>query len=224
MRALVVEDEPRLCETLARGLREEGTAVDAVGTVREADELWTVNPYDYVVLDLSLPDGDGLDLLASMRERGLATPVLVLTARDAVGARVKGLDAGADDYLVKPFAFQELLARCRALARRGPQSTPPTLARGDVTISIASHAAHVSGLAVSLTAKEFALLLALLKRSPRYVSKAELLEACWENAYDGVSNVIEVHVASVRRKLRAGGSKAEIRALRNVGYRFEASS
>lgn len=221
MRALLVEDEPRLRATLARGLREEGWAVDEAGTCATAGELWHGSPYDFVVLDLGLPDGDGLTLLRDARRRGIPTPVLLLTARDRVADRVKGLDAGADDYLVKPFSYEELLARCRALSRRGPASTPPILTAGDLALDLAGSAATVAGRDVGLTAKEFALLRVLVQAKGRVVSKGDLLERCWEASFGGVSNVVEVHVASLRRKLKDRGSSVAIRALRNLGYRFE---
>ena len=221
MRVLVVEDEPRLLETLRRGLREEGFAVDGARTLAEAAERLEVNPYDLAVLDRGLPDGDGLDLLRRLRREGSRIPILVLTARDTVSDRVMGLDTGADDYLIKPFAFAELLARCRALARRGPATEGAVIEAGDVTVEPAARAARVGSQLLSLTAKELALLQHLARRPGRVFGQEELLSACWDEAYIGASNVLEVHIAGLRKKLRAAGSRVEIRALRNLGYRLE---
>lgn len=220
MRTLIVEDEPRLRETLRRGLLEEGFAVDDVGTMRDADVAMGVTPYALVVLDLGLPDGDGLGLLATWRRRGNRVPVLVLTARDAIPARIKGLDAGADDYLVKPFAFTEFLARCRALSRRGPSEVLPVLRVGDVSVDLTARSGSACDRPLDLRAKEFAILSRMARHPERIYPKVDLFEACWDEREETVSNVVEVHVAALRRKLRDAGSNVSIRALRNLGYRL----
>lgn len=207
-------------EALCRGFKESGWAVDEAADRATADELWAVNPYDLLVLDLGLPDGDGLELLRAGRRKGWRTPVLILTARDGTGDRVTGLDSGADDYLVKPFAFDEFLARCRALARRGPVAQFPVLVMEDLRVDTARRLTTVGGRELTLTAKEFALLSLLLRHSGRAVSKQEILESCWGDEYDGLSNVIEVHIAALRRKLREADSGVQIRSLRQVGYQL----
>ena len=182
------------------------------------------NSYDLVVLDLGLPDGDGVDLLQRLRRAGRQMPVLLLTARDGLGDRVRGLDAGADDYLVKPFDFPELLARIRALLRRPGRRQSVTLEAAGILLDPAAHRVTRHGVLLPLTAREFALLHVLLDRVGDVVSRTELLDSVWDEAYDGVSNVVDVHIANLRRKLTGPGMDDPIETVRGVGYRLLAAT
>jgi DNA-binding response OmpR family regulator len=219
MRVLIVEDDDALGQVMARGLREEGYGVDVELTCRGAEGALMVNEYDVVVLDLGLPDGDGLEVCSAARAGGVRTPILVLTARGAVDDRVAGLDAGADDYLAKPFDFAELAARLRALMRRPARALSPVLEVGDLRLDPAAHRFWRGPVLIPLTAKEFALLHELMARAGEVVSRTELLEHVWDTNYDGLSNVVDVHVASLRRKLDAPSGPAPIDTVRGVGYR-----
>ena len=219
MRVLVVEDDGPLAAVVARGLREEGHGVDHESTLRGADEAMTVNDYDVVVLDLGLPDGDGLALCRQLKARGVVSKVIVLTARDALADKVAGLDAGADDYLAKPFDFPELAARVRALLRRPSGVLSPMLTAADLSLDPAAHRVVQGGVVIPLTAREFSLLHYLLSRAGTVVSRSELLEHVWDAHYDGLSNVVDVHVAGLRRKLERPGVPAPIDTIRGVGYR-----
>jgi two-component system OmpR family response regulator len=218
MRVLIVEDDPTLAEILEQGLEEEGYAVDL--SLDGEDGLWraTTVEYDAVVLDVMLPRVNGLDILRRMREERMASPVLLLTARDAVEDRVKGLDAGADDYLVKPFEWTELLARVRALIRRGGNGTPPVLTYADVELDPAAHVSRRSGRHLDLTPKEFQLLHLLLRSPERVVSRTEIIDHIYDDDFDGFSNVIDVFVSRLRRKLEEHGGTPLIRTVRGVGY------
>jgi two-component system OmpR family response regulator len=221
VRILLVEDEIKMARAIRRGLEQEGYAVDAVGDGEEALFQATEFDYDAIVLDLMLPGVDGLSVCRSLRSAGRWAPVLVLTARDAVEDRIRGLDAGADDYLVKPFAFGELLARLRALLRRGPGARPAVVEVGDVTLDPASHRVVRAGRAVDLSAREFALLEYLMRRAGEVVTRTQILEHVWDYNYDGLSNVVDVYVGYVRRKLddpAAANGAAFIRTVRGVGY------
>ena len=201
MRLLVVEDDVRLSEVLIRGLREEGYAVDSAFDGRAALEQLSLNTYDTVVLDVMLPGPNGFEVCRQMRSAKLPTPVLMLTARDAVEDRIAGLDCGADDYLVKPFAFTELLARIRALLRRTPISAAPTLHVADLTIDTASHRVSRGDEEVELTSKEYALLEYLARNAGRVISRSEIAEHVWDENFDPFSNLIEVYVNRLRRKI-----------------------
>ena len=220
VRVLVVEDDDVLGRVVQRGLTEEGHAVDVATTVAAADELLSVNLYGLLVLDLGLPDGDGLVLCRRVRGRGDPVKVLVLTARDSLSDKVAGLDAGADDYLTKPFDFPELAARVRALGRRPDQARPTVLTAGDVTLDPATHVVKRGAVVVPLTPREFALLHELLARAGEVVTRTDLLEAVWDAHYDGTSNVVDVHVTNLRRKLDLPGAPAPIETVRGVGYRI----
>ena len=217
MRLLVVEDDVRLSEVLMRGLREAGYAVDAARDGSSALMQLASNTYDAVVLDIMIPAPDGFEVCRQMRSSKLTTPVLMLTARDAVADRIAGLDCGADDYLVKPFAFSELLARIRALLRRGPITAAPTLQIGDLRIQTASHRVFRGDEEIELTSKEYALLEYLARNAGRVISRGEIAEHVWDENFDPFSNVIEVYVNRLRRKVdRAEPHRIVTR--RNEGY------
>lgn len=221
MRVLLVEDDPSLGGVVQRGLIEDGHAVDLERTLAGARRAVAINPYHLVVLDLGLPDGDGLALCRELRASGNSTRVLILTARDTTGDKVLGLDAGADDYLPKPFDFAELGARVRALLRRPENARSPLLTAADIELDPAAHTVRRAGVTVPLTAREFALLHYLLDRKGEVVTRTDLLEAVWDAHYDGLSNVVDVHVANLRRKLELPGKPAPIETVRGVGYRVE---
>lgn len=224
MRVLVVEDDAALRSGLHAGLVEENFAVDVAASAEEAAELLSLNPYDLLVLDLGLPGRDGLDFLRSLRGRGDPLPVLVLTARGTVADHVTGLDAGADDYLRKPFAFAELVARLRALLRRGTLTAPPVLRVGAIELDPARHVVRVRGAAVGLTAKEFAILELLMRHAGAVVTRTMILEHCWDESYEGLSNLVDVHVGRLRRKLEAAGGGSLLRTVRRVGFVLEGQS
>jgi DNA-binding response OmpR family regulator len=200
LRILLVEDDPLLAEAIAEALTDEAYAVDHAATGTAADELASTSDYDLVVLDWSLPPPSGLELLAEWRRRGLAMPVLMLTARTAVEDRVSGLDAGADDYLAKPFALAELLARVRSLLRRRPQPLAPARA-GDLELDRQARRVTVAGRAVGLTAKELGVLEYLLTHTDQVVSREALVEHVWDQSYDAMSNTVDVIVYRVRKKI-----------------------
>jgi two-component system OmpR family response regulator len=218
MRVLVVEDDPKLAALLGRGLREEGVATDV--TSRGEDALWMAGSTDYdaLVLDVMLPGIDGFEACERLRADGVTAPVLMLTARDAIEDRIAGLDGGADDYLVKPFAFRELLARLRALARRGPVARQPVLVAGDLRLDPAARRAWRGEHEIELTAREFSLLEALMRRPGEAVSRFDLLEAAWDSAYENRSNVIDVYIRYLRGKV----GRDAIETVRGVGYRLRA--
>lgn len=218
MRLLLVEDEPRLARRLTRGLREEGYAVDGAATCEEATELGIANEYDLVILDLLLPDGSGLDLLNQWREEDREFPVLVLTARDEVSDKVRGLDAGADDYLTKPFDFDELLARIRSLLRRQPVVPREVLRYHDVELDRTRHRVTRADEEVDLTPKEFALLELFLLHPEAVLDRTTIGERAWDVSYEARTNVIDVLVGRLRQKLEDGGGDRLIQTVRGVGY------
>ena len=220
MRVLVVEDEVKMAGLLKRGLEEEGYAVDTAGDGREALWLATENPYDAIVLDVMLPDLDGFEVCRRLRDAGRWSPVLMLTARDAVPDRVEGLDAGADDYLTKPFSFAELLARVRALVRRGTPERPPALGAGNLTLDPATRRVARGDATIELTAKEFALLEFLMRHPGEVLSRTRLIEHVWDFAYEGDSNVVDVYVRYLREKVDRPFGTDSIETVRGAGYRL----
>jgi two-component system OmpR family response regulator len=220
MRVLVVEDERKLGELLRRGLGEEGYAADLADRGEEA--LWMAKAVDYdvIVLDVMLPGADGFEICRRMRGSGVWAPVLMLTARDAVEDRVSGLDVGADDYLTKPFAFEELLARLRALTRRAPAERPPVLEVGDLRLDPAAHRAWRGDQELDLSAKEFALLELFMRRPGMTLSRTQLLDGAWDIAFESRSNVIDVYVRYLREKIDRPFGRDSIETIRGVGYRL----
>lgn len=221
MRILLVEDEPALAASLRRGLRQAAHAADVAGNLAEARQRLALEPYDAIVLDVGLPDGSGFDLARELRERGTQTPILMLTARDAVHDRVRGLDHGADDYLVKPFALEELLARLRALQRRAPMTRVPAVTVGDLALDPATRSAARAGEPISLTTTEYALLEFLALHAGQVVSRADISAHVWDENYDPFSNVIDVYVARLRRKVDAAGRRPMVRTVRGRGYALD---
>jgi two-component system copper resistance phosphate regulon response regulator CusR len=222
IRILVVEDEAAIADFVTRGLREEGYAAEHAADGVGAWHRLRTEPWDVVLLDWWLPGEDGLSLVRRFRQAGGTTPVLFLTARDAVPDRVRGLDGGADDYLCKPFAFEELLARVRSLTRRPDGRAGTVLAHGDVRLDLATQRAERAGRRLDLTAKEQALLGLFLRSPGAVLSRTRIYEQVWGDAYDGLSNTLEVHVMELRRKLEAHGPRL-IHTLRGRGYRFGAA-
>jgi two-component system copper resistance phosphate regulon response regulator CusR len=218
MRILLVEDEPDAARLLAKGLREQTFAVDITANGAEAVYLASVNNYDLIILDVMLPLKDGFEACRELRAAGSSVPVLMLTARDDVRDRIEGLDSGADDYLIKPFDFHELLARARALLRRGPSLRPETIEAGDLKIDTRSHSVERARQLIKLTAKEYALLEYLARRAGQLVSRSEIAEHVWDENFDPFSNLIEVYIQRLRRKVDDGREPKLIRTLRGEGY------
>ena len=225
MRVLLVEDEPHAAHVLAKGLREQTYAVDLAADGDSAVFQVGTTDYDAVILDVMLPVRDGFAVCRTIRESGCAVPILMVTARDAVEARIEGLDSGADDYLVKPFDFGELLARLRALIRRGRQPLlPERLTVGPVVLDTRGRRVRVRNRAVLLTAKEYALLEYLARRAGDVVSRGDIAEHVWDEHYDPLSNVVDVYVQRLRRKLDAPGAPSLIRTRRGEGYELSAEA
>jgi len=219
MRVLLVEDEPRAAEILAKGLREHAYAVDVAADGDAAIEQAAATDYDAVILDVMLPRRNGLAVCRTIRESGSSVPILMVTARDAVDARIAGLDCGADDYLVKPFDFGELLARLRAIVRRGGQPVlPERIAIGALTLDTRGRRVVVGGRELMLTAKEYALLEYLVRRAGEVVSRADIAEHVWDEHYDPMSNVVDVYIQRLRRKIEDAGAEPPIRTRRGEGY------
>ena len=222
MRVLIVEDEVKMAGLIRRGMREEGLAADVA--TRGEDALWMAGSteYDAIVLDVMLPGADGFETCRRLREDGVRAPVLMLTARDAVADRIAGLDGGADDYLTKPFSFAELLARLRALTRRGAIERPTVLETGDLRLDPATRRVTRGGEEVELSAKEFALLEAFMRRPGEVLSRFALLEAAWEGEYENRSNIVDVYVRYLREKIDRPFGVESIETVRGVGYRLRA--
>ena len=218
MRLLIADDDSKLSGTLARGLRAEGYAVDVAATGEEALHLARVYDYDAVILDVMMPGLDGMTVCRALREEECWSPVLMLTARDGVKDRIGGLDAGADDYLVKPFDFGELVARLRALLRRGAPERPAALTAGDLEVDPATRTATRDGRLVELTAREFAVLEYLARRAGEVVTRAELLDHVWDQNYEGSTNVVDVYVGYLRRKLERPFGRPLIHTVRGAGF------
>jgi len=218
MKILVVEDEERVAHFIQKGLKEEGHAIDLSFDGEDGEFLAEVNDYDLIILDLMLPKKSGITVCRELRDRGIATPVLMLTARDSVEDKVRGLDAGADDYLAKPFAFEELLARVRALLRRRSESKSPTLKIADLELDPISRRVTRGGKAIRLTTKEYALLEYLLRNPRKVLSRTLIGEHVWDMNFDPESNVIDVYVSHLRSKVDKGFEVALIHTLRGQGY------
>ena len=221
MKILVVEDDRKVAGFIEQGLREEGYAVDVAPDGDEATMLAHVNEYDMIVLDVMLPKKTGLQVAAELRREGRSTPILMLTARDATEDVVRGLDAGADDYLAKPFKFDELLARVRALVRRGGASRTELLNYGPVELDRLKHKVRVGGKRLDLTPKEFQLLEHFLMRPEEVIRRTDLLEKVWDLHFDPESNVVDVHVGNLRRKLREASGVELLQTVRGVGFRLQ---
>jgi two-component system copper resistance phosphate regulon response regulator CusR len=221
VRVLLVEDEPQAAVVLAKGLREQSYAVDVAADGETALFQVGTTDYDALILDVMLPRVDGLAVCRSIREAGNAVPILMVTARDAVESRIQGLDCGADDYLVKPYDFGELLARLRALIRRGAQPVlPDRLVVGPLTVETRSRRARVRSMEMALTAKEYALLEYLARRAGDVVSRSDIAEHVWDEHYDPMSNVVDVYIQRLRRKLEVAGEDTLIRTRRGEGYQL----
>ena len=220
MRVLVVEDEARLAELLRRGLGEEDMLADVAGTGEDALWMAEASPYEVIVLDVNLPGMDGFEVLRQLRAEGVRTPVLFLTARDGVEDRIAGLDTGADDYLVKPFDFGELLARLRALARRGPATHGVVLEVGGLRLDPARRTVHRGGTEIELSSKEFQLLEVFMRSPGRVLSRLDLLEGAWDAAYENRSNVVDVYVRYLREKVDRPFGVETIETVRGAGYRI----
>jgi len=219
VRVLVIEDEEQIADYLVRGLREEGYTVERAADGVDGWHHLKTGTWDVVLLDWWLPVSDGLTLLKQFRQTDQLTPVIMLTARDAVSDRVRGLDGGANDYLCKPFAFEELLARLRSLTRRPDRTAGTIISFGDLKIDLATHRAERAGHRLELTAKEYALLVFFLRHPNEVLSRTRIYEGVWDERYDGVSNTLEVHVMELRRKLESHGPRL-IHTLRHRGYSF----
>jgi two-component system copper resistance phosphate regulon response regulator CusR len=224
MRILLAEDQPRVAGFIAKGLREQSYAVDIASDGEQAVYHASVTDYDLIVLDIMMPVKDGYAACRELRASGIRTPILMLTARGSVDDRVSGLDAGADDYLAKPFDFKELLARMRALLRRPQALRPAEVHAGDLLLNTASHSAFRAGAPVSLTAKEYALLEYLVLNQDRVVNREQIAQHVWDESFDPFSNVIDVYIKRLRAKIDAGFPRPLIHTRRGEGYLLSATS
>jgi two-component system OmpR family response regulator len=220
MRVLVVEDEPKIAGLLRRGLAEEGHAADIASTGEDALWMSEAHDYDAIVLDVMLPGLDGFETCRTLRTRGVWAPVLMLTARNSIEDRVSGLDVGADDYLAKPFSFEELLARLRALHRRGGAARPSIVEVGPLSLDPAARELRRGGTPIPLSAKEFTLLEALMRHAGEVLSRYQLLECAWDREYDNRSNVVDVYISYLRDKIDRPFGASAIETVRGVGYRL----
>jgi DNA-binding response OmpR family regulator len=224
MRVLVIEDDTKLNAALCQALEEECYAVDAAYDGEQAEEMAFINEYDVIVLDLMLPKRDGLDIVRELREQGIKTPILILTARDAIQDRVAGLNSGADDYVVKPFHVDEVIARVRALVRRGSEVKSTRLQVADVVLDLASHMVMRNGVPIHLTQTEYAILEYLMHHPNKVVSRAELMEHVWDDSYEGFSNIVDVYMRRLRTKLDEGQPVRLLETVRGAGYRLRGSN
>ena len=220
MRLLMVEDDAELAQAVRDGLREHGMDTTLAASVPQGRQRAVFGQYDVIVLDVLLPGGDGFALCRELRQRGLTTPILMLTARDAVDDRVRGLEAGADDYLTKPFAFRELVARVRALARRRPTLEPTVHRTADLAVDLTAHVVRRGEQTIHLTAKEFALLECFVRHEGRVIDRATITSYVWDDNHDPFTNVLEVLVRRLRRKIDDAFEPKLIHTLRGAGYRF----
>ena len=220
MRILVIEDNPDMASAIQRGLREHGYSVDVAHRGFEGEELAVNEPYDLILLDVMLPDRDGVDLCRNLRRRGVTTYILMLTALASTTEKVTGLDAGADDYLPKPFEFEELVARIRALLRRGSASESTRLAFGELELDLLKRKATRDGIAIKLSAKEFALLEFLMRNAERVVDRTTIAQKVWDINYEPTSNVIDVYISALRKKVDKGFERALIHTVVGMGYRL----
>jgi DNA-binding response OmpR family regulator len=218
MRILVVEDETGLANSLVAGLKEETYAVDHAADGEAGEFLAETNDYDVIVLDVMLPKLDGFQVCRDLRTRGIKTPILMLTALDSTSDKVKGLDSGADDYLTKPFSFEEFLARVRALLRRGPLFVVTTLEYRDIKMDLVGHSVSRNGSRVDLTPKEYGLLEFFMRNPERVLSRSQLAEHVWDQYFDPLSNVIDVSVSHLRKKIEAQGGVRVLHSVRGMGY------
>jgi two-component system copper resistance phosphate regulon response regulator CusR len=221
LKILVVEDEKKAAAYLRKGLSENGFVVDVAGEGEEGLHLARTGGHDLIILDVMLPERDGWSVITELRRSGRQTPVLFLTARDSVQDRVRGLELGADDYLVKPFAFSELLARVRSILRRGPGRQPDTLKLADLEMDLVRHKAARAGKRLDLTPKEFSLLVLLVRRAGEVLSRTLIAEQVWDMNFDGGTNVVEVHVRRLRAKVDEPFDRKLIHTVRGVGYVLE---
>jgi DNA-binding response OmpR family regulator len=219
MRVLIVEDDRKAAGLLAKGLREERFVVDIAYSGEAGDEMASVNDYDAIILDWLLPDREGVAVCRDLRSRGVSTPILMLTARDALEDRVRGLNIGADDYLTKPFGFAELLARVHALLRRSDITRPVILQVADLTLDPLQHRVARDGAPISLTPKEYGVLEALMRHVGEVVTRSRLAEGVWETEHDALTNLVDVHVSHLRRKVDIEGKPPLIHTVRGRGYR-----
>lgn len=222
MRVLLIEDEPGMVQFIQQGLQEQAFSVDTAQDGETGLESALLSEYDVLVLDIMLPVMDGLQVLQELRAQGIKTPVLLLTARSEIEDRVRGLDAGADDYLVKPFAFSELLARLRALVRRPPLQYDPVLELGDLTMDVSAHVVRRSGRLIELSPREFALLELLLRHPRQVLSRTQIAERVWNLDYYTGTNVVDVYIGYLRRRIDRGFDYPLIHTVRGIGYRVSA--
>jgi DNA-binding response OmpR family regulator len=220
MKVLVVEDQQRLGQFLERGLREATYTVRWVRTCKDALDALAESAYDVIVLDLGLPDGDGIDMLRQWRESGFNEPVLILSARDSLEDRIKGLNIGADDYLPKPFSFEELLARVRSLVRRQSTSKQMVLEHRGIRVDLVSHTVEVNGRPLDLTSREFALLQIFMQNAGRILTRTLISEKIWESHYDVDTNLLDVYMSRLRGKLETAPGKPLFKTIRGVGYQL----
>jgi DNA-binding response OmpR family regulator len=220
MRVLVIEDNPKMAAAIQKGLREHGFAVDVSNTGFEGEELAASGSHDVILLDLMLPDRDGVDVCRNLRRRGIDVKIIMLTALGATQDKIQGLDAGADDYLVKPFEFEELLARIRALLRRGDASESRHLRCDDLELDLYTRVAKRADRSIDLSNKEFALLEYFMRNPNRVLSRTQIGEKVWDMAFEPSSNVVDVYVSSLRKKIDRGFDRSLIHTIKGVGYRF----